>query len=193
VRGWSHATTSQVHHWVLSGGAPGGRCKRAVTAKRLCLNRNLIDLIGGMTGALVNAPYGLGAGRLRQAEHHAGLGVGPGVLEVDVLLALDGEIGLMCLQESWACKLRFSRAGRSEGWRKDVDVGSGAGARRLTARGAHDPASRCRGVAGQITGLVRDQCVEQVGSSEDPDRLIKDVQLLERLRQHQFRGQEWDR
>jgi hypothetical protein len=70
-----------------------------VTAKRLRLNGNLIDLIGGMAGALVDALHGLGAGRLREAEHHARFRVRPGVLEVDVLLALDGEIGLMCLHE----------------------------------------------------------------------------------------------
>jgi hypothetical protein len=44
-----------------------------VTAKRLRLNGNLIDLIGGMAGALVDALHGLGAGRLGEAEHHARL------------------------------------------------------------------------------------------------------------------------
>jgi hypothetical protein len=44
-----------------------------VTATRLGLNWNVVDLIGGMAGALV--------------------------LEADVLFALDGEIGLMCLHE----------------------------------------------------------------------------------------------
>jgi hypothetical protein len=48
-----------------------------------------------MTGALVDALDGLGAGSLGDAPHHAGVRVAPGALEVDVLLVLDVEVGLV--------------------------------------------------------------------------------------------------
>ncbi len=47
-----------------------------------------------MTGTLVDALDGLGIRRLGDAPHVARLGIAPGALEVDVLLALDVEIGL---------------------------------------------------------------------------------------------------
>jgi hypothetical protein len=39
-------------------------CKRSTDRQGLRLDWNLVDLIGGMTRALVNALHGLGAGRL---------------------------------------------------------------------------------------------------------------------------------
>jgi hypothetical protein len=56
--GW--AKSPKLHGMQAVKGPPGSR-----------LDRNFIDLVGRMAGALVNALHGLGAGRLRQAEHHA--------------------------------------------------------------------------------------------------------------------------
>jgi hypothetical protein len=49
-----------------------------------------------VAGALVDAHDRLLARPGRQAEHLAGLGVQPGALEVHALLALDGEVRLVC-------------------------------------------------------------------------------------------------
>jgi hypothetical protein len=51
-------------------GIPRWQAGGQPTATRLRLNRNLVDLIGGMAGAFVDALHGLGAGCLRQAEDH---------------------------------------------------------------------------------------------------------------------------
>ena len=59
----------------------------------------LVSLREAHSGALVHAAYGVGVRGLRDAPHHAGLGIGPGVLEVDPLLALDGQVGVVRLHE----------------------------------------------------------------------------------------------
>ena len=55
---------------------------------------DLVHLVCGVTRALVNAADGIGVGGLGQAEDVAGLGVGPHMLEVDALLALDVQVRL---------------------------------------------------------------------------------------------------
>jgi len=47
--------------------------------------------------ALVDAAHGLGAGRRGQAEHVSADRVFLGMLEVDLLVVLDGEVRVMCL------------------------------------------------------------------------------------------------
>lgn len=58
------------------------------------LDGHLVDVVGWVSGALVDPLHRLGIGSLGQAEHHPRLGVGPGVLEVHVLLVLDREVGV---------------------------------------------------------------------------------------------------
>src|SRR5688572_26682457 len=48
-----------------------------------------------MPGALVDALHGFGVGGLGDAPHHAGVRIAPGSLEVDALVVLDVEVGLV--------------------------------------------------------------------------------------------------
>lgn len=66
-----------------------------LAAVRSGSHRDLVDLVSGMAGAVVDALYRFGTGRLGKAEHVPGVRIGPCVLEVDVLIALNIQVCLM--------------------------------------------------------------------------------------------------
>ena len=61
----------------------------------LDLDGDGVDLCGRVAGALVDALDRVGVRRLGDAPHHARLRIAPGALEVDILVALDVEVGLV--------------------------------------------------------------------------------------------------
>src|SRR3954468_13564518 len=82
----------RVHRW-----AP---CFPRMASARRCgldLDRELVDLGGGVSRALVDLHHGLLRGARREAEHLAGVGVEPGTLEVHVLVALDCQVAIVRL------------------------------------------------------------------------------------------------
>ena len=64
----------------------------------LRLDGHLVDVVGLVTGPLVDLLHRLGARGLGEAEDHPALRVGPCVLEVDLLVVLDGQVGVVGLQ-----------------------------------------------------------------------------------------------
>ena len=61
-----------------------------------------MNLIGPVTGTLVDALNSLGAGGIGQAEDVAGRGIPPCLLERNALIALDVQVGLVCISERLA-------------------------------------------------------------------------------------------
>jgi len=61
------------------------------------LDGHLVDVVRRVSRTHVDLLDRLGARSLGQAEDHAGLRVGPGVLEVHLLVVLDGQVGLVSL------------------------------------------------------------------------------------------------
>src|SRR6478609_11795978 len=86
-------------------------------------DRDLVDLVRRVTGALVDAPHGVGARSLGQAEHMAARGVGPGVLEHDALVVLDVEVGLVGLHQCFRCHTRHVGVNVHELWHVIASLG----------------------------------------------------------------------
>src|SRR3990170_2127793 len=71
------------------------RSRVTVGSYALGLNRHLVDLLRGVSGLLVDPKDGRGIRALREAEDLARGRVGPRLLEVHSLRALDIEVGLV--------------------------------------------------------------------------------------------------
>src|SRR5688572_30617693 len=73
--------------------SPMASVSRIVIRRRISdLHRELIDVGGGVTRALVDPHDRLARRPGREAEHPAGVGIEPGALEVHALLRLDREV-----------------------------------------------------------------------------------------------------
>src|SRR3990172_6862781 len=73
------------------------RSRGSSAGRSLGLDRNLVDPLGRVPSPFVDALDGLGIRRFRQAEDHTGGRIGPSVLEVHLLLILDGKIRVVGL------------------------------------------------------------------------------------------------
>lgn len=76
-----------------------GLTARAEPEDRLGLDRNLVNLICGVSRSLVDLLYCLSVWGLREAEDNATLRVRPRLLEVHTFLVLYVEVGLVSLHE----------------------------------------------------------------------------------------------
>src|SRR5258705_8924751 len=79
--------------WSPRVAGSGGR--RSLSRPDSDLDRDRVHLGGRMAGSLMDLSDGIGIRCFRDAPDHPGFGVAPCSLEVDVLLALDIEVGLM--------------------------------------------------------------------------------------------------